>query len=558
MMAAAEPSVSVDQDTCLVCLEVPKEPVTIPCGHSYCVDCINNYWDKSNTTGVYFCPQCTQIFDGRPELNRKAMSTDLKEVEVRANVAPSQSNIGPGDVPCDVCTGRKRKSSKTCLTCMASYCEAHLQLHRECGAFKRHKLEEPTGNLKDRMCTKHQKVLEIFCRTDESFICLLCAATEHKNHNTVTPDVERTGRQSQLEKKKTEMKRQIQEKEKKLEEMKRTIMRIQCLRQKELQKHKKTFKSVFQALERLWLEVGSLIRDYERREVTKAEDVVERLNREIRELKGTDAELTELSQADDHIHFLKKFSSLCAPPEDEDTTDVTISGDFLPETLKKAFSNLKKNLEEMSGWELVKTIKTGADDASHVLQNLKSRNGLLQHSCPLSLDPSTAHRWLDLSEGNRKVKRHMTETRYPDHSNRFDFCHQVLCREALSGTRFYWEVEWSGEWAEIGVAYKGIGRKGWSHESLLGWNDKSWSLICSTFTFSVWHNNMRTEIRAPQSHRIGVYLDYPAGFLAFYGISDTMTLLHRFKTSFTEPLYPGFGVGWDSSVTICPLNLSDQ
>uniref|UniRef100_A0A8C4TLA8 Uncharacterized protein n=1 Tax=Erpetoichthys calabaricus TaxID=27687 RepID=A0A8C4TLA8_ERPCA len=523
------------------------EPVTIPCGHSYCVDCINNYWDKSNTTGFYLCPQCTQIFDGRPELNRKAMSTDLKEVEVRADVAPSQSNIGPSDVPCDVCTGRKRKSSKTCLTCMASYCEDHLQLHRECGAFKRHKLEEPTGNLKDRICTKHQKVLEIFCRTDESFICLLCAATEHKSHNTVTPDVERAGRQSHLEKKKTEMKKQIQEKEKKLEEMKRTIMRIQV--------SFKTFKSIFQALERLWLEIGSLIRDYERREVRKTEDVVERLDREIKELKRTDAELTDLSQADDHIHFLKvrwrselhqeaylihkHFSCMFSSPHAE--VFITLS--------EKKFFVLVSVLLSVP----VSCITMSADIFTSLLFFCFHSD-----SCPLSLDPSTAHRWLDLSEGNRKVKRHVTETQYPDHSNRFDFCHQVLCRETLSGTRCYWEVEWSGEWAEIGVAYKGIGRKGWSYESLLGWNDKSWSLICSESTFSVWHNNVRTEIRAPHSHRIGVYLDYPAGFLAFYGISDTMTLLHRFKTSFTEPLYPGFGVGWDSSVTICPLNLSDQ
>ncbi|MGH0123482.1 UNVERIFIED_CONTAM: hypothetical protein FKN15_022707 [Acipenser sinensis] len=176
-------------------------------------------------------------------------------------------------------------------------------------------------------------------------------------------------------------------------------------------------------------------------------------------------------------------------------------------------------------------------------------------SCQLTLDPNTAHRQLCLSEGNRKVTLRGETQRYPHHPERFDVYAQVLCREGLSGTRCYWEIEWSGGWAYIGVTYKGISRKGGDRSCRLGFNDKSWSLRCSDSSYTARHNNNHTAITAPRSPRIRVYLDFNAGTLSFYGISDTMTLLHRFQTTFTEPLYPGFGLHYsDSSVTICQLN----
>uniref|UniRef100_A0A8C4XHD4 Tripartite motif-containing protein 16-like n=1 Tax=Erpetoichthys calabaricus TaxID=27687 RepID=A0A8C4XHD4_ERPCA len=172
---------------------------------------------------------------------------------------------------------------------------------------------------------------------------------------------------------------------------------------------------------------------------------------------------------------------------------------------------------------------------------------LLSDFCPLTLDINTAHRYLRLSEGNNKVTCERTKTEYPDHPDRFDYWPQVLCREALTGTRCYWEVECSGDFMSIGVAYKGLSRKGDGKEYILGNNDKSWCLRCYHSQYSVWHKHKRTVISAPYSPRIGVYLDWPAGSLSFYSVSHTMTLLHRFNTSFTDPLYPGFYLYLNSS-----------
>ncbi|XP_058872393.1 tripartite motif-containing protein 16-like [Acipenser ruthenus] len=178
-----------------------------------------------------------------------------------------------------------------------------------------------------------------------------------------------------------------------------------------------------------------------------------------------------------------------------------------------------------------------------------------QEFCQLTLDPNTAHRKLSLSDGNRKVTRKVETQPYPAHPERFDTYSQVLCREGLSGTRCYWEVEWSGIGAFIGVTYKGISRQGGGGSCILGYKDKSWSLFCSGSGYSAWHNNNHTAITAPRYPKIGVYLDFNAGTLSFYGVSDTVTLLHRFQTTFTEPLYPGFRINdYDSPVTVCQLN----
>ncbi|XP_036795471.1 NLR family CARD domain-containing protein 3-like [Oncorhynchus mykiss] len=178
----------------------------------------------------------------------------------------------------------------------------------------------------------------------------------------------------------------------------------------------------------------------------------------------------------------------------------------------------------------------------------RMKPGPRKYVCDLTLDPNTVNRLLSLSEENRKVTCRREEQPYPDHPERFEDWEQVLCREGLTG-RCYWEVEWSGRGgAVIGVTYKGISRRGRGDDSRLGWNDKSWSLTCSDNSYTAWHNNNRTLIDVPSSssHRVGVYLDWPAGTLSFYrASSDTLTHLITFTSTFTEPLYSGFGVWWE-------------
>lgn len=141
---------------------------------------------------------------------------------------------------------------------------------------------------------------------------------------------------------------------------------------------------------------------------------------------------------------------------------------------------------------------------------------------------------------------------YPDHPDRFDFVFQVLCKESVSG-QSYWEAQWNGlKGVTVAICYKSINRKGNGYKSLFGYNDQSWRLRCTPFICSFKHSNREVQFPPlPSSSRVGVYVDYKAGTLSFYGVSDTMTLIHRVQTTFTEPLCPGFGIHPGSSVSIC-------
>ncbi|XP_038838518.1 protein NLRC3-like, partial [Salvelinus namaycush] len=184
------------------------------------------------------------------------------------------------------------------------------------------------------------------------------------------------------------------------------------------------------------------------------------------------------------------------------------------------------------------------------------KSGLRKYACHLTLDPNTANPNLILSEGNRKVTWVEKKQHYEDHPDRFDYHCQVVCSEVISGCRYYWEVERDGDWADIGVVYKGMKRKGREDDSWIGLNRKSWCLYCYDSAYEFIHAGVNRSISGPVSKRVGVYLDWPAGTLSFYSVSSSGTLTHLYTehTTFTEPLHPGFGVYSSSSVTLCQID----
>ncbi|KAL0201322.1 hypothetical protein M9458_004509, partial [Cirrhinus mrigala] len=196
----AESSISASQDefSCPICLDLLKDPVTIPCGHSYCMSCITGCWDQNDQKGVYSCPQCRQTFTPRPVLGKNTMLAEvlekLKKTKLQ-DARPDQCYAEPGDVECDICTGRKYKAIKSCLMCLESFCQNHFKRHEEFHSGKRHKVIDATGRLQEMICPLHDKLMEIFCRTDQHCVCYLCTMDEHKNHKTVSAAAEWTEKQ---------------------------------------------------------------------------------------------------------------------------------------------------------------------------------------------------------------------------------------------------------------------------------------------------------------------------------------------------------------------------
>uniref|UniRef100_A0AAR2KEH3 B30.2/SPRY domain-containing protein n=1 Tax=Pygocentrus nattereri TaxID=42514 RepID=A0AAR2KEH3_PYGNA len=233
-------------------------------------------------------------------------------------------------------------------------------------------------------------------------------------------------------------------------------------------------------------------------------------------------------------------------------------------SLASALSSNLSHLKELDltynhpGESGVKVLSARLEDPRCTLRTLRVEHGgenrikpgLKKYSCDFTLDPNTAYRFLSLTDGNRKVECVRSHS-YPDHPERFDYWEQVLCRESLTG-RCYWEAERSGK-VRIAVTYKSIRRKGDSEDCRFGLNEKSWILRCSDNRYSVRHNKNITELSAqPSSKRVGVYVDCPAGSLSFYSVSDdqTLTHLHTFSTTFTEPLCAGFYIYYRSSVCL--------
>ncbi|XP_039608541.1 E3 ubiquitin/ISG15 ligase TRIM25-like [Polypterus senegalus] len=360
-MAEAQLFVSQDEFTCSVCLDTLTDPVSIPCGHNFCLKCLMDYWDQSQ---VCSCPQCRENFTTRPALRRNNLLNEvikkLKKTKLSSPPAlPSQNYAGPGDVECDFCTGKKFRAVKSCLTCPASYCQTHLQPHNKVDALKHHKLVDPDSNLKENLCEKHQKSRELFCKTDEMCICVMCGMTEHKSHEKVELETERQEKEKQLGATLSDIKRRLEEREKTLKEMRRAMDEMKIYVERDVEENEKSFTALIQCIEEAHRKLTERIREQEKREMEKTEVVMEQLEKEIEELKRREAELKELSETKDHLHFLQTFSSRCVLPVDGDSLSFTVTTDFSSEGLRKELSGLTKSLEKISQGDITKRTPPG-------------------------------------------------------------------------------------------------------------------------------------------------------------------------------------------------------
>uniref|UniRef100_A0A667XUY1 Neoverrucotoxin subunit alpha-like n=1 Tax=Myripristis murdjan TaxID=586833 RepID=A0A667XUY1_9TELE len=192
------------------------------------------------------------------------------------------------------------------------------------------------------------------------------------------------------------------------------------------------------------------------------------------------------------------------------------------------------------------------------VEMIMDKSDLILYACDLNFDPNTAHKYLKLSDGDKKATFRGSHS-YPPHPEKFDYHTQVMCKEGLAG-RHYWEVVWNG-YVGVAVAYKSIGRKGESHSCMFGMAENSWSMLHSGSdmgdVFSAYHKALEASV-TPDTYgnrRLGLFLDWQAGTLSYYSVSsDTLSHIYTFRTKFTEPLYPGFWIQAPSfSVSLCQV-----
>ncbi|XP_038123130.1 E3 ubiquitin/ISG15 ligase TRIM25-like [Cyprinodon tularosa] len=319
-MAQKVTNLEQEKISCSICLDLLKDPVTIPCGHSYCMDCIKDHWDTDGPRRNYSCPQCRKEFRPRPVLQKNIMLAALIDDLNGIHISPADHcYAGPEDVACDVCIGRKLKAVKSCLVCLASYCENHLQPHYDAPPLKRHKLTHPVKKLQEIICSRHDEVMKIFCRTDQQCICYLCLMDQHKGHETVPAEAERSEKLKELHQSLQKIQQRIQDQEKEVKLLQQEVEAINVSADKAVEENEKIFTDLINQIQKRSSDLKQQIRSKQETEVSRIKELQAELEQEITELKRKEAELEKLSNTEDLNRFLQNYPSLpelpLKPPE---------------------------------------------------------------------------------------------------------------------------------------------------------------------------------------------------------------------------------------------------
>ncbi|XP_030266591.1 E3 ubiquitin-protein ligase TRIM21-like [Sparus aurata] len=520
-MSAASCLLTEDQFLCSICQDVFTDPVAIPCGHNFCKTCITQHWDKNECQ----CPNCKKTFNTRPELQVNTFISEMaaqfrQSAQQKASSSSSEQQVSkPGEVPCDVCTGTKLKALKSCLVCLASYCETHLEPHLTKSGLKRHQLIDPVENLEDRMCTKHDKLLELFCKTDQMCVCMLCTYSDHKTHSVVPLKEEYEGKKAELGKTDAEIQQRIQKRRLKIQEMKRSVELSKKDADREIAAGVQVFSALKESVERSQAELIDTIKEKQRETEKQAEGFIKELEQEISELEKRSSEVEQLSQSEDHLHLLQSFPSLNAAPPTKNWTGVSVRPPSYEGTVVRAVNQLEETLSKQTKEAELKRVQ--------------------QYAVDVTLDPDTAHPDLILSDDGKQVYDSDETKNLSDNPERFDYCVYVLANQSFSSGRFYYEVQVKEKtkW-DLGVARESINRKGQITASPQN----------GYWTIWLWNNNeykacADTEVSLSlkcQPEKMGVFVDYEEGLVSFYDV-DAAALIYSFTgCCFTQKLYPLF------------------
>ncbi|XP_034534847.1 E3 ubiquitin-protein ligase TRIM39-like [Notolabrus celidotus] len=512
-----------DNFLCSICLDIFNEPVSTPCGHNYCKPCITVYWATQDSSQ---CPLCKEEFQTTPDLHVNTEFRDMLELFKKRRYAADvrSSPPGPADVLCDLChVTAKRSALKSCLVCLASYCSGHLKPHHSVQALKWHKLVNPVKTLGDRMCKKHNKVIEFFCKQDQSCVCVLCLKDHHEMHEAVSLEEELKERKTKLKSAKREVNSTLAERDHTIQGIQSSMMQSRA----ELERTKVETGKALDALVALIVSkkmmLMELLEGKQRAAEQQAETVVRQLQLEIVENNLRLAELEELSKSDDDFKLLKDLPSVSSSPNTRHPFSVRSL--LQVETVRSAMAKMEEVLNEQMEsitreiyHEEQRRTENPFDDELGIIQ--------VQHAINLTLDPNTAHPSLILSEDGTQVRDGGERRNIPDIPTRFDPLHVVLGEEGFSSGKFYYEVQLEGQttW-EIGVVRESINRK--CIDLPLTPENGCWTLGCYWGRCQANTNPPAVLTPSKVPERVGVFVDYEGGLVSFYDV-DVRALIYTF------------------------------
>ncbi|XP_016317865.1 E3 ubiquitin-protein ligase TRIM39-like, partial [Sinocyclocheilus anshuiensis] len=389
---------------------------------------------------------------------------------------------------------------------------------------KKHKLIDPVSYLKNYICQKHERPLELFCRDDQTCVCLMCAVKEHKTHNTVSLEEESEEKKTQLMNTQKDAKQMIQDRIKKIQNIKHSAEVRKRNTEEEKAARVELFTDLIRSIERSKSEVLEMIEEQQKAAEKEEQELIEELEQEITELKMRNTELEQLSHTEDHLHLLQSYSSLSSPENTRNCSEISVKTHKSLETLSRALTKLQDTLHEK-------------------LTDLKwNQQWKQQNAVDVTLDPGTAHPKLILSDDGKQVRYEDTEQKLPDKPERFNTCPCVMGKEGFSSGRFYFEVQVKGktEWT-LGVARESTDRKG---KITLSPSDGYWTVVlrngneywaCDEPSISL-HLSVTSQ-------QLGVFVDYEEGLVSFYDVESGSHIYSFTGQSFTDKLYPYFSPG---------------
>uniref|UniRef100_A0A3P9I0B1 E3 ubiquitin-protein ligase TRIM39 n=1 Tax=Oryzias latipes TaxID=8090 RepID=A0A3P9I0B1_ORYLA len=518
VMSAPGGLLSEVQFQCCICQDVFSGPVSIPCGHSFCLTCITSHWDDS---AVISCPKCQTAFHGRPEFCENSFAKEMSE-QIRSRRQSGVTPLTAKTIPCDVCVTQQAKALKSCLVCLTSYCERHLQPHLKVTSLKKHKLTDPVAMLQNRVCKRHQRLLELFCRNDQRCVCALCNETDHKGHDTVPLEQESREKKAHITRIEADVQQMIQRRVQQVEEIKRNIEQSKENTNRDIEESSAVFAALLRAVERSRAELEEVMERRQAQAEERAQRFITELEVEIRQLQKKRQEMQLLLQSDDHIHILQRFPALSSPPSVKPCSDLLVHSDTCLGAVRRALATVQQQLQE----EMEK-------------MSMQDHERIQKYAVDVYLDPKTANPWLAVSHDGRRVQDGEMEQDLPDASERFDTAPCALALRGFTTGRHYWEVEVGDKTAwDLGVAQESVSRKG---VVTLSPQDGFWAVcLRNSWEYRACASQAELLSLSKRLQVVGVFLDYEAGTVSFYN-ADTKTHIYSFaETLFTEAMYPFF------------------
>ena len=520
-MASASCRLSEERLLCSICLDVFTDPVTIPCGHNFCSTCINTYWDSRDTCQ---CPVCKREFSTRPELQVNTFISELAD-EFKKLVQVKASTSGPQlpavEVLCDICSEIKEKAVKSCLTCLTSFCESHLEPHRRVAGLKGHTLLEPVKNLDDRMCKTHNKMTELYCLKEQAFICVLCFTANHRGHNAVPLEEQYEKVAATKDEAQANIQKLIQTRIEKIAEVEELLHVSPVDSEKEKQAAVQVFTELIQSIQASQAELVEAIEQRHSAIKQKGEEFLKELRREVTELQSRSSQLEHLSQSQDHYHFLQSFQTLSKPPH-KSCPDTVLCPDLSFQATLGHLTRLKHRVDEIM--EEIPEIRM---------------KRMREHAVDLTLDPDTAFYSLVISQDEKQVTEedNIEEDEVTDNPKRFDICCEVLAKEGFTTGKFYFEVQVKGKirWI-VGVVRESVDRKNAEGASV---ENGYWIFLLVEGKY-VTSADSKPEILKEELQKLGVFVDYNKGEVSFYNVDSKSRIGCITGCCFTEKLYPYF------------------